>query len=159
MKYKYKFENSNNGVKKLIGLILKNGKYSLSYKKLNFLLLELKNYYRLKNFEINLNDLIFDLVTKVKPTMGLRNRKIAGRRYKAPYLMEEKRAFRYSFKWFGEEIKERSKFTKFSKFVKLNTFFSLKDLKESYKGEGFMIKKLQNYNSEVVEHRSSSRYF
>lgn len=151
--------NNKNNLVKLVGLMVFHGKKMLSLKKIKHLLIDLKGYRRFKNKNTKLINLFELLIGKVKPTMGLKNKKVAGKKYKVPYLLEEKRSMRYSLKWLSFEIQDRTKNIAYSKSKNLiNNIFDLKDIDTSLKGSGFFIKRLKVHNKEVLENRSYSRF-
>lgn len=144
-------------LKRLSGFLIKNGKIGKGQKKLLFFFLDYKIYRKVRNKFLYLKPFAIKYSQRVKPSMGLRNKKIAGKKHKIPYLLKNKRSARYSLKWFGEEIGGH-KFKLNS--YKLNSFLSLKLLDDCFKGGlGFFSFYLERHNKEVLEHRMSSRFF
>ena len=144
---------------KLVGLMLEDGKTLQSRKRLDFFLGELKGYRQIRNKAFGLISPILVFSQQVKPSLGLKNKKVAGKHYKVPYAIESKRALRYSLKWFGDELKLRINSRSMCKFIFKNSFFSLVELDDMFRNDKtFLYDYLQRYNESILEHRSSARF-
>ena len=144
---------------KLVGLMLENGKTLQSRKRLDFFLGELKGYRQIRNKPFELINPVLIFSQQVKPSLGLKNKKVAGKRYKVPYAIESKRALRFSLKWFGDELKLRINSRSIRNFSFKNSFFSLVELDGMFRNDQtFLYDYLQRYNEGILEHRSSVRF-
>ena len=145
-------------IERLLGLMMKKGELTKSFNKLRFLIVDLKGYRRSKNINLYFLTDLLTFLNSIEVTLSLRNRRVAGQRYKVPYLIDSRKSLWYVFKWFSQEIKDRTRNKKLSRCYFLNSVFSVKELDVSSQGKGFLLRRLQNHNKEVLEHRSSTRF-
>lgn len=139
-----KKKKSNVLLYSFLGNLIKRGRGVNSYKVYIELLEFLKEYKDISN-EKEIQKLFLEILSRLKPSVGIRIKKVAGISYQLPCPISDERASKMAISWFFKALQQRSE-KKYSQKVK-------SEILDIMKGKGFSLQKKNSLEKVAVENR------
>jgi len=132
---------SNIALNSFFGNLIKEGK---GYGSMN-LYIKVIEFLKINNKGREGVDVLLELLSKLKPLVGIRSKKVAGINYQLPSPITDERAFKMAVAWFFKSLDNRSEKTLFHKMSS-----ELLDIKNN---KGHSLQKKQYHEKLAIDNR------